>query len=63
MDDYQKRKLARKKHYEEEVRGWKQRDCSACSGSGYYDDTDSPECGACDGSGKELHKPREDSRQ
>ena len=25
--------------------------CSACSGSGYYDNTGSPPCGACDGTG------------
>lgn len=27
--------------------------CTACNGSGYYDNDGSPDCGACDGSGKD----------
>ena len=57
MDGYKLRKLERKDYYEKYVRGWKQRDCSACSGSGYYDHNGSPECEACGGSGKETYKP------
>ena len=30
--------------------------CSACSGSGYYDNTGSPKCGACHGLGIERGK-------
>jgi hypothetical protein len=26
--------------------------CSACNGSGYYDNTGSPKCGCCNGTGK-----------
>lgn len=29
--------------------GWKLRKCTACNGSGYYDDDGSPKCGGCDG--------------
>jgi len=58
-DEYQARKAERKAWYEKYVKGWKLRPCSACSGSGYYDDTGSPKCGACDGTGKERYKPQE----
>lgn len=30
--------------------------CSACSGSGYYDNTGSPKCGCCNGTGKVREK-------
>jgi DnaJ-class molecular chaperone len=26
--------------------------CVACNGTGYYDDTNSPNCTSCDGTGK-----------
>ena len=26
--------------------------CSACGGSGYYDNTGSPKCGSCNGTGR-----------
>lgn len=58
---YQDRKQARIDHYHRFVHGWKQRDCSACAGSGYYDSIAHPPCGACEGMGKELYKPEENS--
>jgi DnaJ-class molecular chaperone len=51
------RKKERTIHYEKYVKGWKLRDCTACSGSGYYDHNGSPKCGSCDGTGKERYKP------
>ena len=36
---------------------WNETYCSACSGSGYYDDNGSPPCGACDGTGREKQRP------
>jgi len=58
-DEYQARKAERKAWYEQWVKGWKLRPCTACMGSGYYDDHGSPKCGACDGTGKERYKPQE----
>lgn len=54
---FAERKKERTEYYEKHVKGWKLRDCSACSGSGYYDHDGSPACGACDGTGKERYKP------
>jgi len=51
MDDYQLRKLERKRRYEASL-GLKMVICNACSGSGYYDNDGSPPCGACGGRGK-----------
>jgi DnaJ-class molecular chaperone len=31
----------------------KQKVCTACNGSGYYDHNGSPPCGVCSGTGKE----------
>jgi len=56
-DAYQLRKQARVDHYKNNIEGWKQRDCTACNGSGYYDHNGNPYCGACDGTGKETYKP------
>ncbi len=53
------RKEQRKKYYQENVQGWKQRPCFACNGSGIYDNTGSPKCSACNGTGKERYKPKE----
>lgn len=50
-------KEARKQYYLKYIHGWKQRPCTACNGSGYYDNNGSPPCGACDGTGKETYKP------
>ncbi len=56
MSDFHTRKQERKIRYEKHIKGWKQRPCSACNGSGRYDSTDSPECGGCEGTGKERYK-------
>lgn len=37
IDTFQERKAARKAYYEKFVKGWKQRPCVACNGSGRYD--------------------------
>lgn len=55
--NFHERKKERKEYYERYVKGWKQRNCTACNGSGYYDHDGSPPCGACDGTGKETYKP------
>lgn len=49
------RKAARKAYYEQHVYKVKQRKCTACNGSGVYDNTGSPKCGGCDGTGKESY--------
>lgn len=56
--DFHKRKQERKKHYYKYVYGWKERPCTACSGSGYYDNTGSPPCGSCEGTGKERYRDK-----
>ena len=48
-----KDKIERTEHFFRNVYKNKLETCSACSGSGYYDTTDSPACGACGGTGKE----------
>ena len=50
-------KEARKQYYLKYIYGWKQRPCTACNGSGYYDNDGSPPCGGCDGTGKETYEP------
>lgn len=57
MATFYERKAQRTDYYKRFVHGWKQRPCTACAGSGYYDSDGSPPCGACDGTGKELFKP------
>ena len=61
--DYKQRKQAQKEHFENNVKGWKLRACSACNGSCRYDVGDSPKCGACNGTGKESYKPTENEGQ
>ena len=56
MGDFYRRKQERTEHYFRFVHGWKQRTCTACSGSGRYDHNGSPTCGACNGTGKERYK-------
>lgn len=56
MSDFHKRKAERTKYYKEHIEGWRLRPCSACSGSGYYDNTGSPKCSSCSGTGKERYK-------
>lgn len=57
MSDFKERKKQRKEYYEKFVKGWKERKCVACNGSGIYDSYKSPACGACEGTGKEKYKP------
>lgn len=62
MSTFHERKAERKEYYENWVKGWKLRPCSACNGSGYYDHNGSPDCGACDGTGKERYNPIKDEQ-
>lgn len=60
--NFQERKNKRKEHFEKNVKGWKERPCLACNGSGYYDhflNGKTPKCGACNGTGKETYKPKD----
>lgn len=54
---FHERKADRKEYYLKWVYGWKQCLCSACAGSGRYDNHGSPKCSACNGTGKETYKP------
>ena len=54
--DFYERKKARTEHYEKFIKNCKLRPCTACNGSGYYDDNGSPKCGCCNGTGKERVK-------
>jgi len=60
--DWKERKKQRKEYYEHFILGWKQQSCSACSGSGYYDDTNSPKCGVCNGTGKDWYKAKSNNK-
>ncbi len=57
MSTFLERKAERIAHFEQYVRGWKLVKCTACNGSGYYDNDGSPDCGCCDGTGKTRQKP------
>ena len=59
MSNWALRKLLRSDYYNNYVKGWKHRDCLACNGSGYYDNTNSPKCSSCNGTGREKYKPKE----
>lgn len=50
-------KKVRTEYYNNYIKGWKMISCSACSGSGYYDNNGSPKCGGCDGQGKVKVSP------
>jgi hypothetical protein len=63
MPSFYERKKYRTEFYKRFIEGWKQRDCIACNGSGYYDSDGSPPCGACDGTGKERYKPEPKRRK
>lgn len=56
MSSFHERKQWRTEYYFKYVHGWKQRPCTACNGSGRYDNDGSPPCGACDGTGKEQYR-------
>lgn len=60
---FHERKKERTEHYEKFVKGWKQRPCGACNGSGRYDHNGSPDCDSCDGTGKELYNPEQERLQ
>jgi len=58
--NFQERKQQRKEYFEKNVKGWKLRVCTACNGSGYYDNYIKgriPKCSGCDGSGREKYLP------
>jgi len=55
--DFQARKKERTEHFRKYVYKWKLVLCTACSGSGYYDDTGSPKCGCCGGIGRMMISP------
>ena len=59
---FHERKQARREYYENYIKGWKLRPCSARNGSGKYDHNGSPDCGSCDGSGKERYSPAGEER-
>ena len=54
--NFRERKEERKRKYWLQTHGWKLRPCTACSGSGIYDNTGSPKCGSCNGTGKEKYR-------
>ena len=56
MATFHERKAERTEYYNRFVFGWKQRKCTACNGSGYYDHNGSPYCGACDGTGRDTYR-------
>jgi DnaJ-class molecular chaperone len=58
MSRYIDRKEKRKQNYLNNIKGWKERSCISCNGSGYYDHNNRPNCGACNGTGKEKYKPK-----
>ena len=53
---FRERKADRTAYYLKNIFGWRQRDCTACAGSGHYDHDGSPPCGGCDGTGKEFYR-------
>lgn len=55
--NFHERKKQRKEYFEKYLKGFKQRKCIACNGSGYYDHNGSPKCSSCNGTGKETYKP------
>ena len=52
---FRESKIARTNRYFKDIYGYKLRDCTACSGSGEYDEFHSPPCGVCNGTGKETY--------
>ncbi len=50
------RKCWRALRYYRDIHGVKLRACTACNGSGYYDNNGSPKCGGCDGTCKEDYR-------
>lgn len=56
MNTFKERKQYRTDYYFKYVYRWKLRPCSACSGSGYYDNHGNPKCAGCNGTGKVKFK-------
>lgn len=56
MATFQERKKERTEYFFRFIYGMKLRTCSACNGTGRYDNTGSPRCGACGGSGRETYE-------
>lgn len=56
--NFNERKAERREYYKKFVDGWKERKCSACDGTGYYDSFNSPRCGACKGTGIERYNAK-----
>ncbi len=54
-ESFQNAKISRLVNFYKFEFGFKLDYCIACNGSGYYDDTDSPDCASCSGSGKEAN--------
>lgn len=57
--NFHQRKEERKEYYFRFVYGWKQCVCTACNGSGYYDNSrngKTPKCSACDGTGVDKYR-------
>lgn len=62
--NFRDRKEARRLHFEKNVKGWKERPCLACNGSGYYDhfiNGRTPKCSACRGTGREKYPPKDEN--
>jgi hypothetical protein len=55
MEGFRERKQWRINRYWLYEHGWKERPCTACNGSDYYDHDGSPKCGGCGGTGKEKY--------
>jgi len=53
---WKERKAERKEYFDRFIYGWRLRACTACNGSGYYDNNGSPPCGSCGGTGKETYR-------
>lgn len=52
FNGYFERKKKRTEWFFKYVYKNKQVTCTACNGSGYYDNTNSPKCSSCEGTGK-----------
>lgn len=63
MSTFHERKAERIARFEKYVKGWKLVKCTACNGSGYYDNHGSPACSGCDGTGKTREKPEQKGAQ
>lgn len=55
-DTFKQRKQQRTDYFEQFIKGWRQSNCTACDGSGFYDHDGNPDCDACSGEGKESYQ-------